>query len=105
MASFTQYLKDTRGELRHVAWPTQKQTIIYTALVIAISLLIAAYLGVLDYALTQGLEWGLDVETTQGVGEFTITPETSGAGEIEVTPVGGESGETSPIDIDVIPAE
>ena len=58
--SFIQYLKDTRGELRHVAWPTQTQTIIYTALVIAISLIIAAYLGFFDYVFTTGLSGALE---------------------------------------------
>lgn len=57
--SFIQYLKDTRGELRHVAWPTRLQTVIYTTLVIAISLFISAYLGLFDYILTTGLGRGL----------------------------------------------
>lgn len=50
-----QYFKDTRGELNHVAWPTQRQTVIFTALVAAISLGIAAYVGALDYAFTTAL--------------------------------------------------
>jgi preprotein translocase subunit SecE len=53
--SFIQYLKDTRAELRHVAWPTRLQTIIYTVLVIALSLFFAAYLGFFDYVFTSGL--------------------------------------------------
>jgi preprotein translocase SecE subunit len=48
----TQYFKDTRGELNHVAWPTQKQTIVYTILVAALSLGVAAYLGAFDYLFT-----------------------------------------------------
>jgi len=51
----TQYFKDTRSELNHVAWPTQRQTVVFTALVIAISLGVAAYVGVLDYAFTTAL--------------------------------------------------
>ena len=47
-----QYLQDTRAELRHVAWPTQMQTIVYTVLVIAISIFVAAYLGLFDYIFT-----------------------------------------------------
>jgi preprotein translocase SecE subunit len=39
--SLIQYLKDTRGELHHVAWPTRLQTIVYTSLVIALSIFIA----------------------------------------------------------------
>ena len=43
------YLKETRGELKHVSWPTRKQTIAYTVLVIALSILVAVYLGLLDF--------------------------------------------------------
>ncbi len=56
MNRFLNYLRDTRGELKHVSWPTQKQTIIYTAIVIAVSIVTALYLGVLDYGLTRGLD-------------------------------------------------
>jgi len=52
---FAQYLKDTRGELRHVAWPTRVQTIVYTILVVAISILVSLYLGFADFLLTSGL--------------------------------------------------
>ncbi len=52
---FIQYLKDTRGELHHVAWPTRVQTIIYTILVIAISIIISLYLGFFDYVFTNTL--------------------------------------------------
>ena len=57
--SLIQYLKDTRGELNHVAWPTRMQTIIYTSLVIALSIFVALYLGFFDYVFTTGLGRGL----------------------------------------------
>ena len=50
-----QYLKDTRGELRHVAWPTRVQTIVYAILVIVISILLSLYLGFFDFLFTRGL--------------------------------------------------
>lgn len=53
--SFFQYLRDTRGELNHVAWPTRTQTIVYTVLVIALSILVSLYLGFFDYIFTTGL--------------------------------------------------
>jgi preprotein translocase subunit SecE len=53
---FIQYLKDTATEMKHVSWPTQKQTTIFTVLVIVISLLTAAYLGVFDYIFSKVLE-------------------------------------------------
>ena len=58
---FFQYLKDTRGELRHVAWPTQTQTILYTVLVILVSIAVALYLGLFDFLFTTGLARVLSV--------------------------------------------
>ncbi len=47
--SFIKYLKDVKTELSHVSWPTQKQTIIFTALVVAISIVTSIYLGIFDF--------------------------------------------------------
>ena len=57
MSKFINYLKDTRAELNHVSWPTQKQAYTYTALVIAVSILVALFLGLFDYIFTQGIDW------------------------------------------------
>lgn len=54
--SFSQYLKDTRAELNHVAWPTQTQTIVYTLFVVGISVGIALYLGFFDFLFTSSLK-------------------------------------------------
>lgn len=53
MSRIGNYLRDTRTELRHVTWPTQKQAFIYTALVIAISAVVAVFLGLFDYGFTE----------------------------------------------------
>ncbi len=42
------YIKGTRTELKYVNWPTRKQTINYTLLVIGVSLFVAAVLGGTD---------------------------------------------------------
>lgn len=42
------YIKDTRGELANVKWPTRKQTVNFTLLVVAISIFVAIYLGAFD---------------------------------------------------------
>ena len=57
MNALLNYLRDTRGELKHVSWPTQRQTMIYTVLVIAISILTALYIGLLDHLFVKGLEF------------------------------------------------
>jgi len=50
------YLKEVIVEAKHVTWPTRKQTVYFTIAVLAISLLIAYYLGLLDFLFTQGLK-------------------------------------------------
>lgn len=59
--SLIQYIKDTQGELRHVAWPTRLQTVVYTILVALLSVLVALYLGLFDYIFTGGLARLLEV--------------------------------------------
>lgn len=51
------YIKETKGELKHVAWPTRKQAIEFTGLVLVISIVVAAYLGVLDLLFAQALKF------------------------------------------------
>ena len=43
------YIREVRAELSHVSWPTPRQTISYTIVVILISLIVSAYLGLLDF--------------------------------------------------------
>jgi preprotein translocase subunit SecE len=43
------YLKAAKTELRKVTWPTRKDTIKFTFIVIGISLFVAAFLGGLDF--------------------------------------------------------
>ena len=56
MNKLINYIKDTRGELKHVSWPTKKQSIWFTVIVIVVSLLTAAFLGFFDFILSLGLD-------------------------------------------------
>lgn len=49
LEKFINYFKDTRLEMKKVNWPTRQQTLRYTAVVIAVSLGVAAVLGAFDY--------------------------------------------------------
>lgn len=49
MSRIGNYLRDTRAEMDHVSWPTREQALIYTALVIAISAVVALYTAGFDY--------------------------------------------------------
>ncbi|TSC67241.1 MAG: hypothetical protein CEO19_303 [Parcubacteria group bacterium Gr01-1014_73] len=51
-----EYLKETRSELKHVSWPTRRQAIAFTAIVIAISVFVAIFLGLFDYLFTFAIE-------------------------------------------------
>ncbi len=50
------YFKETMEEMKHVSWPTRNQTLVFTILVIAISLAVALYLGLFDYLFSIGLK-------------------------------------------------
>jgi len=43
------FVKEARIELKKVNWPTRKQTINYTLLVIGVSVAVSIFLGSLDY--------------------------------------------------------
>jgi len=45
-----------RDELKKVTWPTREETIRLTAVVIAISLIIALYIGIIDVFLAKLLD-------------------------------------------------
>ncbi|MFA6587495.1 MAG: preprotein translocase subunit SecE [Patescibacteria group bacterium] len=52
----TKYFKESYEELKKVSWPTRKDTVRDTLVVIGVSLAVAAFLGLLDLGLTFGLE-------------------------------------------------
>ena len=59
MENFVNYLRETKAELSNVKWPTRKQAVIYTVLVIAISGLVSLFLGAFDFVFTTALNWFL----------------------------------------------
>ncbi len=55
MNKLINYLKETRSELLEVTWPTKAQTIAYALIVIAISAVVAVFLGGVDFSLKSAL--------------------------------------------------
>ncbi|MCP4628419.1 MAG: preprotein translocase subunit SecE [bacterium] len=47
-----QFLREVRVELRKVTWPSRKQTVGSTVVVIVLVLIISAFLGVVDFGLS-----------------------------------------------------
>ena len=56
MSKTTEYFKDIKAELKHVNWPTRKQTITYTVFVLVLSILVAYFLGIFDFIFKNGLQ-------------------------------------------------
>jgi len=48
---------DIINELKKVSWPTKKETLRLTLVVIIISLIIGFYIGIIDILLAKGLEF------------------------------------------------
>jgi preprotein translocase subunit SecE len=46
---FLQFLKEARIELKKVSWPTRKEIVGSTTLVVVVSVLAGVFLGILDY--------------------------------------------------------
>jgi preprotein translocase subunit SecE len=47
--AIVKYLKETRAELRKVSWPTREEAFNLTAIVVAVTTAMAAFLGMVDY--------------------------------------------------------
>ena len=56
MNKIINYLKETKAEMRHVNWPTRKQTLYFTILIIAIAVSTSFFLGFFDFIFS----WFLD---------------------------------------------
>lgn len=50
------YINGSVEEMKKVTWPTKKETYNYTILVIAISIAMSLFLGLLDFIFSKGLE-------------------------------------------------
>ena len=56
MSKITEYFQETKTELKHVVWPTKRDTALYTLAVIILSVIVAYYLGVFDFLFSIALE-------------------------------------------------
>ena len=55
MSAFINYIKEVKGEMKNITWPTRRQAIYATITVLAISVFIAYYLGFFDFVFSKGL--------------------------------------------------
>ncbi|MEK7565900.1 MAG: preprotein translocase subunit SecE [Patescibacteria group bacterium] len=50
------FIKEVSAELKKVRWPTRREAIRLTAVVIGVSVIVGIYLGGLDYIFAKGME-------------------------------------------------
>lgn len=93
--TITDYLRSAKNELTKVTWPTRKETVRYSALVISISVGVAVFFGILDMGLS-------NLVTTALANKKLETPTIQESAPIVPT-VEGEDGQ--PIDLDVQPIQ
>jgi preprotein translocase SecE subunit len=103
ITTITDYLRSSKAELQKVSWPSRKDTIRYSSLVLGISIVVAIFFA--------GLDYGLNALTTQLLTLRTAPTQTAPAASAEpVTPVvpgldiENTSGEFKPSDIQTAPA-
>ena len=56
-ASLRQILRETIGELRKVSWPTRREALHLTSIVLVVILTFGAFLWVLDFIYAQFFKW------------------------------------------------
>lgn len=60
MRKIVSFLKEARVELSKVIWPTRQRTIRLTTLVVIVTILFGAFIGLADLGLDRGLQSVLD---------------------------------------------
>ena len=53
---FSQFLKEAKMELKKVSWPTRKETLASTVVVLALIMMAAIYLGMIDLGLSKAIK-------------------------------------------------
>ena len=64
--ALTNYLREARGEIRKVTWPTREEALRWTGLVLLVTLMMTIVLSSADFVFSQGLSFLVD--TYLGVG-------------------------------------
>ena len=55
--ALSKYLRETRGEMRKVTWPTREEAQRLTIVVLVVTTLFALFLGLLDFMWSGAVEW------------------------------------------------
>jgi preprotein translocase subunit SecE len=99
------YLRSARAELEKVTWPSRNEVIRYSALVIGVCVILAAFFAVLDLGLNQGVTALL---TRRGGSAAVQTNPTQAGIENSLQPGNGieaVDANGNPVDVQVTPQQ
>jgi preprotein translocase subunit SecE len=54
--ALVRYVRETRGELRKVTWPTRQESQRLTAIVLGVTAVMAIFLGLLDFVFSNSIQ-------------------------------------------------
>lgn len=99
----TDYLRSAKAELEKVSWPSRRDTIRYSSLVIGVSVVMAVFFASLDMGLNRGVDFLLQRRSTTGA---QAAPAASSP-PIQITPdaLQATTPNGEPADIKVTPVD
>lgn len=69
------YFISSKEELEKVSWPTQQDTVRYSAVVISVSIIVAAFFALLDTGLNKGVQGLIEIRQSIPTQTPTKTPD------------------------------
>ncbi|MFZ2803948.1 MAG: preprotein translocase subunit SecE [Patescibacteria group bacterium] len=81
----TDYLRQSREEVKKISWPSRKDTIRYSALVISVSVILAVFFAGLDGGFQSMWDYITTLKSNAAASQIQVTPTTSTPG-VTVTP-------------------
>ncbi|MCI0479719.1 preprotein translocase subunit SecE [Candidatus Uhrbacteria bacterium] len=105
LTPLVQYLRSSKAELQKVTWPSKKDTIRYSTLVLTVSVVVAVFFAALDFGLGKVVTAALEKRDAWKAANVT---EQQAAPTAEPTPtfdVTNESPTLLPVDIESIETE
>lgn len=85
------YLRSSKAELKKVTWPSKQNTLRYSALVIAVSLILAGFFTLLDFGFSRVVDAGLSAQQ-RAMAQTEAQPEQS----VNVEPAEVKTEEETP---------
>lgn len=85
------YFKSSKEEFKKVSWPSRQDTFRYSALVISISLVVAAFFAGLDLGFTKLVESGVAYRSALQARQQIQLPEVTATSSPSITPTSSAS--------------